>query len=37
MIAEQNKELTEKLNSLNSNTNPDETLKLNSRYRRERQ
>ena len=27
MIAEQNKELTEKLNSLKSNTNPDETLK----------
>ncbi len=27
MIAEQNKELTEKLSSLNSNTNPDETLK----------
>ena len=27
MIAEQNKELTEKLSSLKSNTNPDETLK----------
>ncbi len=27
MIADQNKELTEKLQSLNSNTNPDETLK----------
>jgi hypothetical protein len=27
MIAEQNKELTEKLSSLNSNTNPEETLK----------
>ena len=27
MIAEQNKELTEKLSSLNSNTNPDEALK----------
>jgi hypothetical protein len=27
MVAEQNKELTEKLSSLKSNTNPDETLK----------
>jgi len=41
MIAEQNKELTEKLSSLNSNTNPDETLKkledLKAKHKKEKE
>ncbi len=41
MIAEQNKELTEKLNSLKSNTNPDETLKkledLKAKHKKEKE